>query len=117
MAIVWQEALGVGRVGVHDDFFELGGIPFSPRGCALSLKNGLDRRIPLAFFFGAPNIRGLAQLIAKEQAIRGAITIVPLQTAGKRAPLFLMPSISGLPLPRRTCWMVWTWIGPSMPSV
>jgi thioesterase domain-containing protein len=101
MTIVWQEALGVDRVGVHDDFFELGGHSILAARVCVELENRLDRRIPLALFFGAPNIRGLAQLIAKEQAIRGAITVVPLQTAGKRAPLFLMPSISGLPLPRR----------------
>ena len=101
MATVWQAALGVGRVGVYDDFFELGGHSILAARVCVELEKRLNRRVPLALFFGAPNIRGLAQLIAKEQAIRGAITIVPLQTSGSRAPLFLMPSISGLPLPRK----------------
>ena len=98
VATVWQSALGVGRVGIYDDFFELGGHSILAARVCVELEKRLNRRVPLAFFLGAPNIRALVQVIAKEQAIRGAITIVPLQTSGRRAPLFLMPSISGLPL-------------------
>lgn len=29
MAAVWQKAMGIDRVGVHDSFFELGGKSFS----------------------------------------------------------------------------------------
>jgi amino acid adenylation domain-containing protein len=101
MATVWQTALGVGRVGVYDDFFDLGGHSILAARVCVELEKRLNRRVPLALLFGAPNIRGLAQLIAKEQSIRGAITIVPLQASGQGAPLFLMPSISGLPLPRK----------------
>ena len=53
MAIVWQEALGVGRVGVHDDFFELGGHSILAARVCVELEKRLNRRIPLALFFGA----------------------------------------------------------------
>ena len=29
---IWEEVLGLERVGIHDDFFELGGTPCWPRG-------------------------------------------------------------------------------------
>lgn len=101
LAEIWSEALHIDRIGIHDNFFELGGHSILAVQVCAAIERRLSRRVPLALFFGAPNIRVLAESIADETAIEGAITIVPLQTSGSRAPLILMPSMSGLPLPQK----------------
>ena len=101
LANVWQASLGVQRVDIHDDFFELGGHSILAAQVCVEAERRLNQRVPLALFFGAPNIHALAKAIANKPAQHGAITIVPLQPSGSRAPLFLMPSISGLPLPSK----------------
>lgn len=57
----------------------------------------LGQRIPLALLFAAPSIHGLSKEIARQPSTDHTVAAVPLQPKGERPPLFLMPSLSGLP--------------------
>jgi thioesterase domain-containing protein len=53
----------------------------------------------VALFFGASNIQALAEALSDVDPRHGPLTFVRMQS-GPGAPLFLMPSVTGLPLPR-----------------
>lgn len=69
LAEVWKQLLGVKEIGVHDDFFELGGQSL----VAVRLFNRIRKHykvdLPLSTLFEAPTIAQCAQVIADESGI------------------------------------------------
>ncbi len=63
LAGVWQELLGVERVGVHDNFFELGGSSLLGLQVVHKLRTDLGLAVPLTAVYEGPTIRTLARLI------------------------------------------------------
>jgi amino acid adenylation domain-containing protein len=63
LADLWQQALGIGRVSVHDDFFALGGHSLLASQILARLRR--DHRIELLFrkMFEAPTVALLAQVV------------------------------------------------------
>jgi Phosphopantetheine attachment site/AMP-binding enzyme C-terminal domain len=67
IASVWADALGLDRVGIHDDFFELGGNSFiSVDVLALLAARGLA--IDARTFFENPTVAELAAAAGERQA-------------------------------------------------
>ena len=65
---IWQQVLGVERVGINDNFFELGGhsllaMQLNSRVCQM-----FQIEIGINSIFGTPTVATLAELIEKEQA-------------------------------------------------
>jgi polyketide synthase 12 len=63
VAAVWQEYLGVDRVGVHDPFFELGGTSLVGMAIATRLERDLGVTLPAASLLERPTVAGLATLL------------------------------------------------------
>ncbi|MEW2513754.1 amino acid adenylation domain-containing protein [Streptomyces sp. NPDC046870] len=61
---VWQELLGIERVGVHDNFFQLGGHSLLATQVASRLRKALRVDVPVRAVFDSPTPAGLAQGIA-----------------------------------------------------
>jgi acyl carrier protein len=59
IAGVFKEALGIGEVGVQDNFFDLGANSLVVAEVAVALRNTLGRDIPLTDLFQYPTIRTL----------------------------------------------------------
>ncbi|MFB8179251.1 SDR family NAD(P)-dependent oxidoreductase [Streptomyces sp. NPDC055966] len=64
IAEVWQEILGVDRVGVDDDFFALGGHSLAAVQVGTRLKNRLGTELDLRAFFEHPTVARTADLLA-----------------------------------------------------
>ena len=62
LAAIWQELLGVERVGVHDDFFALGGHSLLATQAVLRIRSTIGD-VPLHSLFNAPTIAALAEAI------------------------------------------------------
>ena len=60
---LWQDFFGIRRIGIHDDFFELGGDSLKAMTLAARLHQQTGARIPLAEFFKTSTIKGLAAFI------------------------------------------------------
>jgi acyl transferase domain-containing protein len=63
VAGLWQEVLGIAKVGVHDDFLELGGHSLSALQLLARLRQRLGVELPLKAVFEAPSPAALADLI------------------------------------------------------
>src|SRR6185312_1739672 len=72
IAGVWQELLGIEQVGVHDNFFDLGGNSLMAIRIISRLKAELGVDVSEVSIFEGPTIASLALLLAPEAAAVGA---------------------------------------------
>jgi len=71
LAAIWCDVLGVEQVGVHDDFFELGGQSLLATQVAAGIREELLVDLPLNLLFRAPTLAELAPLVAVARANGG----------------------------------------------
>jgi acyl carrier protein len=71
IARVWQEQLGIDRVGVEDNFFELGGTSIAGVKIIALLKEWLHQDIPTVSLYEGPTVRALAQILLQSGPARG----------------------------------------------
>ncbi|OJT19748.1 polyketide synthase [Archangium sp. Cb G35] len=65
---IWQETLGLEQLGVHDNFFDLGGSSLIWLKVVGRLKKELGREVPLTSVFEAPSVAALAKLLGEGPA-------------------------------------------------
>jgi acyl carrier protein len=65
IAAIWAEVLQVKRVGVHDNFFDLGGHSLLVAQVRNKLRDALGQDVPLVAFFESPTVQSLAHLLAQ----------------------------------------------------
>ncbi|MCC6605390.1 MAG: amino acid adenylation domain-containing protein [Anaerolineae bacterium] len=68
IAQVWQKVLGLPEVGIHDNFFDLGGHSLLLVQAQRELQEALGREIPLVQFLEKPTIHGVTQLLLADGA-------------------------------------------------
>jgi len=63
LARIWRELLGIERVGIRDNFFDLGGHSLLTTQLASRLRDELGVEVPLHTFFEEPRIARLAESV------------------------------------------------------
>jgi amino acid adenylation domain-containing protein len=66
IAAVWEELLQVNRVGIHDNFFDLGGHSLMAVEAASKLQDIIQRELPVIKLFEYPNVSALAAYLRQE---------------------------------------------------
>jgi amino acid adenylation domain-containing protein len=94
-AAIWTDVLGIERVGIDDNFFDLGGDSLLAALLFARTARQTGRDIPLSILFRNPTIREVAKAIEQDDA-REETSMVPLHPAGSRPPLILGHGVSGL---------------------
>jgi non-ribosomal peptide synthetase component F len=69
VAALWQEALGVARVGVHDDFFALGGHSLLAAQVIARLAREHGIAVPMRRMFEAPTVAAFAALLGDSRQV------------------------------------------------
>jgi acyl transferase domain-containing protein len=78
VAAIWQEALGVDPIGVHDDFFALGGHSLAAVQIGTRLRAHFGVELTLRDFFDLPTVANTARLLAAGGSDGATSAIVPL---------------------------------------
>ncbi|MGD2086571.1 MAG: amino acid adenylation domain-containing protein [Candidatus Aminicenantes bacterium] len=86
LAEIWQDLFGIHRLGLVDDFFELGGDSLKAINAASKIQKELNVTIPIAEFFNRPTMGELAAFLDKAKTGPGAAIEkeTELQPAEKR---------------------------------
>ncbi|MFC3960366.1 non-ribosomal peptide synthase/polyketide synthase, partial [Nocardia jiangsuensis] len=88
VAAVFAEVLDLARVGVDDDFFELGGNSLIATQVASRVGIALDTRVPVRTVFEAPTVAALAARV-ESQAGEGARKALVARERPEQVPLSL----------------------------
>jgi acyl transferase domain-containing protein/thioesterase domain-containing protein len=94
----WRDMLGVDRVGLDEDFFDLGGHSLVGVRLFAKIKKTYHADLELAVLFEARTVRQLANLIrGSQQSTAGKpktwSALVPIQPLGSRIPLFFVHAL------------------------
>ena len=81
---IWQQVLGAERVGIHENFFRIGGHSLRAAQVVSRMRESFHVELPLRRMFEAPTIAQLADLI--QQALQTPVNEVqrPVLPAIKR---------------------------------
>jgi amino acid adenylation domain-containing protein len=102
----WQNVLHLNAIGVHDNFFDVGGHSLLAVNLLSRIETEFGRRLPMATLFRKPTIEQLGELLRREAQPQPFSHLVSIQPAGSRAPLFCVAGGGGsvlyyYPLARR----------------
>ena len=88
LAEIWRAVLGLTQIGVHDNFFEIGGHSLMATQVISRVREVFQTELPLRALFEAPTVATLAAEIVRTREA-GAATAPPLTRAsrGRRLPL------------------------------
>ena len=87
LVAIWSEVLGRPKVGVHDDFFDMGGHSLLAAQLLARVRETFGVEPPLNDLFESPTVAGLGRLV--EDALRSGagLSVPPLERVGREGPL------------------------------
>jgi amino acid adenylation domain-containing protein len=89
LADIWMEYLGIKKIGVHDNFFDLGGHSLIAVKIMGRIEKETGKRLPLASLFEAPTVEMLARLFEPGKTITWD-SLVPIKPQGSKMPLYMV---------------------------
>ena len=98
IASIWQEELDLDTVGVHDDYFAIGGTSLQAVQIMERIEAELGRDLAPSILLDTPTIAGLAEALRRDSPHTTASLVVPLRSGGSGSPLFCFPGNGGEPL-------------------
>lgn len=80
LATLWAQELKIDKVGIDDNFFDLGGHSFLAIRMHHRLCQMLNREVPLLKIFEHPTVRSLARFLEKQQTQPAQDGVISVQT-------------------------------------
>lgn len=95
LAALWQEVLGVSKVGVQDSFFELGGTSLQAAKLFTRIAEEFGQNLPLSTLFEAQTVEAISRLLTSDEGLKVWSSLVKIQGQGSRPPLFCVHGAGG----------------------
>ncbi|MEJ6479893.1 amino acid adenylation domain-containing protein [Nostoc punctiforme UO1] len=94
---IWSRILKVDKVGVKDNFFDLGGHSLLTPYLMAQIKQQFGKNIAIASLYQNPTIEQLATIVPFDSDSKSGSPLVILQPHGSKPPLFCLPGAAGYP--------------------
>jgi thioesterase domain-containing protein/acyl carrier protein len=92
---VWENTFDARPIGIHDNFFGLGGHSLTAVKLIAAIEKETGYRLRLSTIFQEPTIARLARAMHEGHASTNASSIVEIQPRGTKPPLFLVHGVGG----------------------
>jgi amino acid adenylation domain-containing protein len=91
LAMMWEQLLGVSNVGLHDNFFDLGGHSLKMVALLRAVERDLGKVVSVQRFVEDPTIEHLARLLLEDlDDAEAPFELTTLTATGSRTPFFFM---------------------------
>ena len=94
LAGLWAHVLGVDRVGIHDDFLELGGDSLLAASLFAQIEKTFAKKLPLAILIEASTVKRLARVLRGERW-SALSSLIAIQPNGSKPPFFCVHGAGG----------------------
>jgi len=95
LVVLWEELLKSVPIGVHDNFFDLGGHSLMAVRMLALVQQRFWRRVQPSAFLVRPTVAHLASLLGQADERRDDSALVSLQPSGRLPPFFCVHPIGG----------------------
>jgi oxalate---CoA ligase len=95
IAALWQEILNIDKVGLNDDFFDLGGDSLMATELSIGIQQRFVIILPPSTFLLRSTVSALATFLTGDVQAETDRCLIELQASGANPPLFLMHDMSG----------------------
>ncbi|PYP88164.1 MAG: non-ribosomal peptide synthetase, partial [Candidatus Angelobacter sp. Gp1-AA117] len=95
---LWQEVLRRERVGIYENFFNIGGHSLLAVQVISRIRQAFTVEMPLSVLFAAPTVARMAEYIAavnEPDRSQSSPVLVSIQPQGSRAPFFCVHAVGG----------------------
>jgi thioesterase domain-containing protein len=92
---VWESTFDVRPIGIHDNFFGLGGHSLVAVKLLAAIENETGRKLRLSTIFQQPTIARLGRVMQEGQTAISASSIVEIQPQGGKPGIFLVHGVGG----------------------
>ncbi len=99
LAEIWAQVLNLNRVGIQDNFFDLGGNSLLAVRLIDRIDKQFQKQLPLSTLFLNPTVEGLAKQLSSDTEALPWSPLVAIQPAGKKPPFFCIHPIFGVVFP------------------
>lgn len=93
LAEIWQEVLKVKAVGIHDNFFDIGGHSLLAVQIMSKIESRAGKKFPIAILFKYPTIESLNSFIQKNSTDIPWKSLVPIKPSGTKMPIYIVHGI------------------------
>jgi amino acid adenylation domain-containing protein len=93
---IWQRILGSRNIGVHDNFFEIGGHSLLAVSIINEINKLLDVNLTIPVFFLNPSIQCIARTLEEEKSRKAVPTLVPLRRSHTIGTLYFVEASMGM---------------------
>ena len=95
LAGFWRELLGIDQIGIHDNFFDLGGHSLIAVRLFRMIKKAFSLDLPISVLFEAPTIATCAAIIAAQAPAGGVAEPEQTESAATERLIHLVPMSRG----------------------
>jgi thioesterase domain-containing protein/acyl carrier protein len=95
LATIWQDVLGIQNIGIHDNFFDLGGQSLLAVRLFAEIHKSFNQKLTLSTILQASTIEQLAKAISQKEYLPDSSYLVPIQPHGSKIPFFCIHGAQG----------------------